>query len=443
MQNDTASQLLALPNEILLHIIEDLLGHDDLEHFCRCCRYIHHLSKSALALHLARKQKYGTLVVGDVVYRPFNDDTVSFLYPVHFLADHLEEDPYIFTYVRTAIIGRYQPGLLDQAKKDGTRRFHQQIYSYIRGLAPNSPAYDYPHHSLDDSISLYRPRLPNYEFTFLSLCPWLEKLEVLDGHVQALNDGLRDQIYIRLCFPRLAWVFDNLQEVSLYARVGQPLQFHTQLNFATLPKLHTLRSFSISSRRHGSRVVSTGFKGNIRHYHFVNSIIIASDLTILLQSQNSNCLQSFTCELKGSGYMLFSELAQWTLIIDTLRHFASESLESLNLSMPWPHGASEINVSSFESLGTFTRLKHLRLECRYLMYLDAPDFDLDTSIERGLPNTMSCIRHLPLSLKTLELVVRSHTNRELRWLKSGIKLISKALPHVESISVREPRPRGK
>lgn len=58
--------LMRLPNELILHIIEDAISHEDIENLALCSRTMFELAKPARARHLEMKSKHSRFKVGSL-----------------------------------------------------------------------------------------------------------------------------------------------------------------------------------------------------------------------------------------------------------------------------------------------------------------------------------------------------------------------------------------
>jgi len=99
---DTSFRLMALPNELLLKVI-DCVSPEDVESFTQTCKTIHGLSEKRLTLHRRLKQEYGEIRLGA------NDDP-SYRIPICFF-DELVSNPDLVFYPTSLTLAQYKPEL--------------------------------------------------------------------------------------------------------------------------------------------------------------------------------------------------------------------------------------------------------------------------------------------------------------------------------------------
>ncbi|KAL8827168.1 MAG: hypothetical protein Q9170_007126 [Blastenia crenularia] len=443
-------QLVGLPKEVLLQIIERYLEHDDLENFSMCCKHIHCLSKSALTIHLSLKQKYTTILLGDAVSQPSIGHFGFGLYPARFLVDAMRnEDTY--GYVRHIVAGNCQPSEhIDQATEDAARLFYQPHFPNVQCR----PRYG-PRHPLHDNGTL-GGKHRYWDYTFMNRFPRLVSLEMREKNIDSLQvsmantvDLLQESMVDFISIPELRPIRRRIKELSIMfpSRCRWIVSFIRLESQFVFPGLHTFRCSAVYRRppsqiellfrRCFFSIQKDILQKNVQHFHFQDSLIIASDVSVLLQMQELNTLKTF--ELSMSTSRMKYTLEQRTLIVDVLRHHASESLESLDLSTPTEGGGFTASHSFVKSLGAFTRLRHLRLESELFAFFDALDVYPDTPVIARQPCTRFTIRSLPPALETLEIVRRDRVEGEMKWLLGTFELIRKLLPNLKRVRVVEPR----
>ena len=132
------SQLLSLPPEILLQII-DTIPPEDLESFCQCCKALMELAKDALKRHASMKAKYSEIYFGGVDEGYYMKPEI--VNPVRILREILKNDRYA-CYPERLTIGQcdsigFNELIMDQWINDSLNAV-EEVGDEIRALLSDS-----------------------------------------------------------------------------------------------------------------------------------------------------------------------------------------------------------------------------------------------------------------------------------------------------------------
>ncbi|KAL8789973.1 MAG: hypothetical protein Q9213_000859 [Squamulea squamosa] len=386
--------LLDLPIEILLHIIERDVRHEDLENFALCSRSIFELAKGARAKHLKRKKNHSKIVVGDIcVYHRLEERRAlaNEVHPVVVLQDMLADRDNMGDYCKTLMLGN-----IDGCQEDKCNyTVWNAAMKVFESLNPQQKHdFDVPFsgHSGDHSVWFRRNLQGFYELTCSAIFRSLYKTEVLKL-VNSSND---------------LYVADSTLTIM----------------HETYHDLKEVRAF-----------------GN-RHLdgECINALRIKSSTFERLLS-NVKALRVFYNENDSTrtGHSDYRP----NRTVAALRKYASHSLESFTFFdiNNWYTVANGLAVGT-TSLREFRVLKHAAIQFSLFIKPDKDEekegYRNDTySHEWGVSHIFTLVDMLPPTLETLELY-RPTTRKDATFIFAGLReQRQERLPNLRSISIQK------
>lgn len=379
------SELLCLPNEIILQIVQGCLEHEDLENFSNCCKHVRCVSASVLASHFDLKKKFSTLAAGDLEgyglkgHQRYSPHLASLIVDVLHNAD-------IARYARKLILGPTIDSdnwyyCEDNFAEDDAIRLLQDNREALRACVTCLPR-DQTLDGWTDEVcngDLHCPgQGPFYNSILLDLLPHLQVLVLAGQAARHVPFGVED--YIEVCtgsfegdvFPRwrdqkLPSALNSLREVTLVGSPGsRDIWFSRLYKMALLPNLRTLRGHAVGS----SSIIAARYdRGDreLEHLHLTTSEADSEDLLILLHSSKPNSLKTFEYEVGDESV----KQVEWQpyKITDVVASCARDSLDTFR----FVEGRRAKRVerdgcrSFMGSLVCFSRLKHIHVECHMLI----------------------------------------------------------------------------
>ncbi|KAL8785620.1 MAG: hypothetical protein Q9213_003274 [Squamulea squamosa] len=414
--------LLSLPNEILLRIIENELYHEDLENVALSCRTIFDLAQSARSKHLERKWRFSTVIVGDIhVYDEEDEYTASFKsHPISNLRDLLADDAAAVEYCQILKIGGVEV-YGDQISVyrdivsviDSAAEISAELLPQLQQLTRKRPYRVYI-----NGIHWNDPE-PETDYALAFCIPFitLQNIQILE-----LTNCTNFLYMIKPVLEEMQQTHHQLKEVRLIGNHAESDQ-HLELlsNFAKLPAVRKLYGLHVTGDR--DRLLDFPYETccyTIEEIHLECSGIDGYCFEKLLNS--CTALKMLYYEDNRSGNELIEGGPRRT--ISGLRMNTCETLESLTLLDPSNIIADAEDSLYSAELCNFQVLKHVAIECSIFVHEDSGDAPL------------RLVDTLPTSLETLELY-RPKTESFLNGMFLGLRNLRKErLPRLRSILIQ-------
>ncbi|KAL8913225.1 MAG: hypothetical protein Q9171_001939 [Xanthocarpia ochracea] len=429
--------LLDLPDEILLQIIEHEICPNDLENFALCSKAVYYMSSKALGIHRARKREFSTFIVGDVhLYKDRSDRGGPIVIRQHhpvFALEKLLAESTIPDYCKILRIGGVNPkgNLNGRDVRQEASTIAGGLHDRVAELVGTRP---YQHHA--KGIDMQREL--SYQAFYLPLVT-LRNIETLELVACAT--------FIRTLpiFSIMRETHHRLKAIGLFGTWNFSCFTPSDILYmlAGIPSVRRMYGLGvgINSGSRGLRdVENESLYPALEELHFERSRIDCRDFKIFL---------SRIPELKIFFYDHTTN-ARYDYgpgrVLAALKRYASESLESLTFIdryrmtvettglLMWSNGAF------IGSLRGFKVLKHVAIEC-CLFIIEQQDEDV-APLQSGLANRRGrdiCVSRLvdvlPPSLETLELY--RPKNFHIAPAFSGLQeLREERLPKLRTISIQ-------
>ncbi|KAL8773306.1 MAG: hypothetical protein Q9209_001700 [Squamulea sp. 1 TL-2023] len=393
MPPPASMNLLDLPTEILLRIIEHDVRHEDLENLALCSRSVLELAKRARAKHLKRKKNYSKIVVGDIcVYKRLEERQAlaDEVHPAVVLQDIVTDTHNMGDYCKTLMLGNIEGCQEDKCSYTAWRAAMEVLAS----LNPQQK------HNFDttfcgrsgDRVVWFRRHLQAfYEVTCSTIFTSLYKTEVL----KIVNSSNR--LYVSdSTLATMHETYHDLKEVRAFGdRHLNGECINTLCMFASsIPSVRTISGFHIAehvgNHLHPGSLILPLPCPNLEEIHFECSSIESSTFERLLSSVKD--LRVFYNEnnrdrTRDSEYRSNRTVA-------ALRKYASHSLESFTFFDLSSRYFVETDLADdSKSLREFRVLKHAALEFSHFIKVD----------KDGREEKFRLVDLLPPTLETLEL----------------------------------------
>ena len=417
------SNLLHLPNEILLQIIEETRP-DSIKSFVWSCKKIRTLGAKALTQHVEDLDRYEAPIFG-----AWTNSSGGNVNPYAYLSDILLKPRralyvnHLFVYNRVFTI--------TQARQAA---FTEQILLKIEelcGLFFSGKGCPYIQ---SDEVDKWVDKLRRGDTNaaaclFLTLLPQLEALSIIDYRKQGYADIIYEiskanQSPHRTIPGPLA--LHKLETITINDAIGMNRsgeEFGIYETCMTLPSLRTLEGQHIDCNfdRWPSQE-EFPLESNVTDIVFQNSAINAESFArLLMRTKNLQRLTYGFARLAG----ITGDHTAMTLK-NTLEQFNAHSLTHLDLSF---RGFPDNDNARFMgSLRLFQKLKHLRVEGK--------SFDMYTSETRRFPGQrlVDLLPDLPASLKTLTLLPQPADAKVMYTLYELRKKRKDCLPNLKRIT---------
>ncbi|KAL8923807.1 MAG: hypothetical protein Q9172_002955 [Xanthocarpia lactea] len=400
--------LLDLPDEVLLQIVEKEVCPNDLENFALCSKAIFYMASKALGIHRARKREFSTFIVGDVhLYKDRSQRRGPIVIRQQHLVFALERllaESAIPDYCKTLrlwgvisngnLIGRYQQNVTQEAST-----IAGSLHDRLAELVGTGP---YQHHA--DRIDIQR-ELHHQAFYFpLLALRNIETLELVDcaSFIQTLP-----------IFSTMRETHHRLKAIGLFGKWSCSYSTPSDILFmlAGIPSVRRMYGLGvgINSGSYDLRdVENESLYHSLEELHFECSRIDYRDFKIF---------SSRIPELKTFFYDHTPNVRydyEPGRVLAALKKFASESLESLTFIDRYRMAVETAGLMKWSngllngSLRGFKVLKHVAIECCLILneqqdgtiaplqsrLADRPGRDIRVS---------RLVDVLPPSLETLEL----------------------------------------
>ncbi|KAL8648943.1 MAG: hypothetical protein Q9226_005782 [Calogaya cf. arnoldii] len=212
--NQPVFDLLGLPQEIVVQIIEHEVHNKDLENLALCSKAIFALSRPALTKHLDMKRKYSTFIFGDVdIYGTAGSHPVPREAHPNFACSELLMNPAIADYCKILRIGGvdrdgYHTGVYQDSVYEEARRLYSQLLLQLEELLQKHPCAE-----CNEAGERIEPA-ENVEGYLIYEVPFmlLKKIELLelDGNSSYCAPcPLIEEVHME-CSAISAWTFDCL-----------------------------------------------------------------------------------------------------------------------------------------------------------------------------------------------------------------------------------------
>ncbi|KAI4223011.1 MAG: hypothetical protein L6R36_005745 [Xanthoria steineri] len=411
-QDQPAFDLLGLPQEIILQIIEHEVEIEDLDNFVLCSKTIFTLASRVLAKHQEMKKKYSTFIIGDmdIDYRSREIwKAPRELYPV-VAASKLLANPAVAEYCKILKVGDF---FSNRNWGDGTTKLAVALTSKLEPYARFTDVRRFT------TLRATCPHVLAWAVPFVELQN-IEVLELAIGGITFLN--------LVPIVRAMQKTHHRLKEVRLF---GEIVDMDLLYRFATIPSVQIIRGHHVPHVAYGYKdLCPDGACLSIEELHLENSDLGGRIFEDLL---------SHTKALR----VLFYEHGRYTgsdyeprRALEALGKYGSESLQSLTFIDP------EILVAHDDkpgvSLRDFKVLKHVAVdsfllvdEVKYYDYTDSPS-------DNGVPRLVDI---LPQSLQTLELY-RPPPHGIRRLFEGLAELREERLPNLKSITLHKGSPSG-
>ncbi|KAI4100727.1 MAG: hypothetical protein LQ339_005405 [Xanthoria mediterranea] len=409
-QDQPAFDLLGLPQEIILQIIEQEVQKEDLDNFVLCSKTIFTLASRVLAKHREIKKKYSTFVIGDMrsYHLRATGDPLLEVHPVvavsKLLADHA-----FAQYCKILKVGQEVPDL-DGAVE--TRDFAEALTSK---LEPHSQSAQGPQ---------WTTLQPESHLRLAWVVPFIDRqnIEVLE---------LADDTIWYLKLDPIVRVMRNthhrLKEVRLFGQCEEgyaDMKFLCQ--FATIPSVQIICGHHVQRGGYKYReLCPDGAYLSIEEIHLECSYIAAEEFEDLLS--HTKALRVFFYE---QGHDLGGDY-QPRRTLEALRKYGSESLQSLTFIDP------DIVVAYDDKTGVSLRdfkvLTHVAIDC--FLFVD-PEKYYDIAQEPHDNGVLRLVDILPQSLQTLEMY-RPPPHGIRRLFEGLAELREERLPNLKSITLHK------
>ncbi|KAL9026557.1 MAG: hypothetical protein Q9180_007464, partial [Flavoplaca navasiana] len=358
------SGLLELPAEILLHIIERELHHEDLENFVLCSKIIYILAREVRDQHLFLKRKYGTFVFGDVhIYRAGETRIVPREeHPVHAL-NILLDDNVIVDYCSTLKIGSVRSDGLDRIGND-THQLIGGLTRRLQAIVKTEPYSMFEDNQIDGAFQL------DSFLMFGLACGIAHQVPIIQlQNIRSLELVDCETFFLQLhsIFPYMQKSHHRLKEVSLSTSFSREYQeFELLRRFAEIPSVRKISGFRLCDL---SWIEQKAFSGGticpgIKEIHLESSSIGYKSFENLLQYVKA--LEIFYYEQGTVADPQYDPRDT----IRLLECFASETLETLTLVDPYSSYLVAASNGGIVSLRGFQVLKHVALDCYFFINHD-------------------------------------------------------------------------
>ncbi|CAO1604358.1 hypothetical protein XANCAGTX0491_007918 [Xanthoria calcicola] len=400
-QDQPAFDLLGLPQEILLQIIEQEVQKGDLDNFVLCSKTIFTLASMALAKHQEMKKKYSTFIVGDVHFYHHPQELRKALREIHpvMAASKLLANPTVAEYCKILKVGDFFP---DRNWADGTTELAVALTSKLELYAQFVDV---------RQCTTLRPACPHvlaWVVPFIDLQN-IEVLELAIGGIRFLN--LVPIVRV------MRTTHHRLKEVRLFgAYEDDDADMKLLCLFATIPSVQIICGHHVQHCVQGHKeLCPDGACLSIEEIHLECSNIGAEEFEDLLS--HIKALRVFFYE-QGHD---FGDDYQPLRTLEALRKYGSESLQSLTFIDP------DIDGMLGVSLRDFKVLTHVAVDC--FLFVDEEKF----SDNNGVPRLVDI---LPQSLQTLELY-RPPPHGIRRLFEGLAELREERLPNLKSITLHK------
>ncbi|KAL8672283.1 MAG: hypothetical protein Q9168_003254 [Polycauliona sp. 1 TL-2023] len=425
--------LLGLPNEILLRILEHGICHKDLENVTLSCKTIFDLAKLAREKHLKIKERFSTFIVGDLqLYNGTEEPIINrSFHPVFALQELLANRDVAVDYCQTLKIGGVAHGgyVTSQYEDDVTEEavsITQDLELQLKALAEQEPFKgndDWFEQQLEGTYDLAYA-IP---LTFLHNITVLELVNCSD-FLQRIDRDVWDD------HKALAAMRDShhrLQEIRLFGNHedgGEDMEVFA--SFADLPsvrRLHGLHVTAESKRSEGCFLFEQA--SHITEIHLECSSIESFYLERLLGFIEG--LEKFYYEHNRSINEMILHSGRG--IICALRQYARETLQTLTYfdSSPETTAEDESVGCHLPSLHDFLVLRHVAIE--YALF--KPESSSECN-EDDNERMYKLVDIMPSSLETLELYGRISKAEASFLFDAFCKQRKSRLPKLRKISVQ-------
>ncbi|KAL9001572.1 MAG: hypothetical protein Q9169_000147 [Polycauliona sp. 2 TL-2023] len=424
--------LLGLPNEILLRIIEHETRHKDFENFTLSCRTIFDLAKLARSKHLERKSKFSTFTVGDVhLYNGFDEPIVpSHVHPVLALREILADKDTAIDYCQTLKIGGvthagYVTGQYEDDVTEQAVSITQDLVPQLKVFAEQEPfedSGDLIERQLEGAydIPYAVPLVLLHNITVLELVNCSEFLQRLDGdvwHDHVVLAGIQDSHH-------------RLQEIKLFGNHdegGEELE--VLASFVDIPSVRRLHGLHVAADSNPSNGCLFARISHITEIHFECSSIDSFYFEKLLGCVEA--LENFYYEHNRS--ISDMNLHYGRSIICALQEHARATLQTLTYVDSSPETAAHEECASchLPSLHDFSALRHVAIEYAILQHEHTVECDEDDSVKM-----YRLVDVMPPTLETLELYGRM-SKPEVDFMFDALRERRKEhLPKLHKISMQ-------
>ncbi|KAI4247840.1 MAG: hypothetical protein L6R42_009520 [Xanthoria sp. 1 TBL-2021] len=435
-----AFDLLGLPQEIILQIIEHEVQKEDLENLVLCSKAIFALARTALTKHQEMKWKYSTFIVGDVrLYKPGESrDVPREVHPVvaliKLLANHA-----VAEYCKVLKIGGVgengqATGVFPESTLngvDGTIELAEALTSDLEALVVTELYSQFAFVPQCTTLQLEGFNVLAWVVPFISL----QNIEVLE-----LVNGADWFLILFPIFPAMRKTHHRLKEVRLF---GDHREDYADMELlCQFAKMSSVR--------------------NICGHH-VCEVVVNGDEDFW---SDATCpsIEEIHLELSGIGAGMFEDLLSYAKVLrvffyeqgdnlpnnygrrrtlEALRKYGSESLESLTFVDPRSMFVEADNDKPDRaSLREFKVLKHVAIDCFFFVGEDKDDYEIVEELELGSNSEERpgndqprLVDILPRSLQTLELY---RPRDDFRRMFDGFaELREERLPNLKSITLHK------
>lgn len=415
-ESATMFSLLRLPRELILHMIEHSLHHEDLENFAMSSKAMFELSRIARARHLEAKSRYHTFSGGE--HDPSHGDAG---HPVRAMCRLLQANEFN-QYCKVLQLHRVGTnGLLSRWKAKTVKKMEKHFSTLepkIRALGDHLPddfRRDYSEHvtKSQQGLSHLLYWLP------LAILPSIQVLEL--NHCTEIFKSLRPIMRMfaqsKHELGRNPGVLPPLREFRVtHGEVWQGPGLDVLCMFAMLPTLRKLYSFlsHIRKRSEPEQPISEA-RSNVEEIQISGGFIDAEGLAQLLSSITA--LRAFSCnEIYNRGV-----IENPRACLSVLMEKAAITLETLNF-IPGPdilrnqHEDAALSIS----LKDFKYLKYAAITCSLFIQL------------KNIPSETPVVSTIKPSVMPFA---------EDRQVKNVLKLADVLPPSIEILHLFHPEPR--
>ena len=423
------SNLLHLPNEILLQIIEETRP-DSIKSFVWSCKKIRTLGAKALTQHVEDLDRYEAPIFG-----VRNNNLGGNVNPYAYLSDILLK-PRRALYVNHLLIYNRVFTITQVRQAPFTEQVLQKIDD-LCGLFFRGNGCPY---IKGDGVDKWVDKLCRGDTNaaaclFLTLLPQLETLTIVDYSKQGFADMIYEISKVNQSPHRTIpgpLALHKLDTIIINDAIGMNRpgeEFGIYETCMTLPSLRTLEGQHIDCNfdRWPSKE-EFPLESNVTDIAFRNSAINAESFARLLKRTKN--LQRFTYDFAGLVGITGDHTAM--SLKNVLEKFNAHSLTHLDLSF---RGFPDNDNARFMgSLRLFQKLKHLRVEGK--------SFDMYTSETREFPGQrlVDLLPFLPASLKTLTLLPQPADAKVMYTLYELRKKRKDCLPNLKRITCESKLP---
>ncbi|KAL8806091.1 MAG: hypothetical protein Q9223_005158 [Gallowayella weberi] len=409
---DSHFNLLGLPMELILQIVEHEVHVEDLENLALCSKTIFNIAIRSRRKHLENKRRFTMIIVGGKSRA--GDLKPHSVHPALALQLLVENDA-VVDYCKFLKLGDYI-GFWN-IPVDKEQEFQTDMSHPLRALQAKQPSANI------DLASLHQlpgPELQNIAYS--AIISNLRNLEVLEiDHCDwsfvrdhAIPDVISDTHH-------------RLKEVRVLGVPGSGEDLRYVAMFASIPSVRKIYGLWTSGRD----VEALRAPSDIEDLYFERSKIDGPSFENLLMSIKT--LKQFY--YKNDYAFSAQHPHEPRRLVNSLRAHALESLERLSLTDPtrryvsWIYDEDRADMVRPWFLRDFKALKHVAIECSMFKKM---------TVEHGryLKEKLRLIDVLPPTLETLVLYHPPKGNRDVKALFSGLgPAMGERLPNLRSIQV--------